>query len=134
MLSAFQSNILPSASNGICPFLTTIDASSLRTTCKEAFQEVAAYPWHDPLQRIHGPLASWHRAFPLATAANLRYRLDIKDKDCHFYLNKGLTTLVLTGCKQKGLTFEAFKNLKELMKLDLRGCDDDRVLPEGFGR
>ena len=133
--SGFQSIILPSfASKMFLPYLSTIDGTALRTTCKDARDEVAAYAWYDPLQRIHGSIANWHKPFPQARSANLRYRLDLTNEDCRLYLNDHLTLLVITGCVQEALTFDALKHLKNLKQLDLRGCDKDRLLPDGWRR
>jgi len=71
----------------------------------------------------HASLSSWVNSFPRARAANLRYRLDLRDADFTTTtpMLRQLHEISCAGCNQTGLTDAAFSGMTQLRFLDLRG-------------
>ena len=118
--------------NALLALLDTRDATAVRATCREARDEVAAYPWDDVGTRstlfrtweggtrIAGSLASWRACFPNARGADVHNRWDLVDAD--FAHLRGLQRLDMSGCTQGGITDGAFAHLRGIHTLFVEGC------------
>ena len=116
--------------NALLALLDTRDATALRGVCREARDEVAAFPWDDTGKydeatgrwvggtRITGSLVLWRACFPHALGANVNERRDLVDAD--FAHLCGVLRLFMRGCV--GITDGAFAHLRGVHTLDMRGC------------
>ena len=122
-------NVFSVASHCLFGFFSTKEACVLRAVCREARDAVAAHPWADAETVILGNLASWRACFPLAVAANVSERDDLKDADFAAHL-RGLRTLNMRFCH--GITDTAFTHLRGIHTLDMGGCFQRSITDAAF--
>ena len=116
--------------NALLALLDTRDATALRGVCREARDEVSAYPWDDAGAydaasrewvggtRIAGSLALWRACFPHAISADVHDRGDLVDAD--FVHLRGVRRLNMMRCS--GDTDDAFVHLRGIHTLEVGGC------------
>ena len=122
LLDVFGVLAPPAGAHGVCEgifgFLTTCDARALRLVCHMCCADVAAARWHDEETPISGSLAAWRACFPGARAANLEWRVDLRDAD--FARLAGLEALNMTSCI--GITDAGLAHLVGIHTLNMWYC------------